>query len=139
MKQFIEVTREAGPICVTLPPRRLLGTYAPVDITLHVHREGVRNLLAKYPSAHGESGQLCFAIDDDLIEAKPGWYVGVVYECNRPIHTFRMYVPRPKFGAASVARIKYETTCDTDDCDPNKDVSSCNRDNIRVLDPGRLC
>ena len=106
MKPFIEVAQDAGPICVTLPPRRIAGIYEPTSVTLRVHREGVRHTVAEYPSAFGESGKLCFQIDDDLVNSKPGWYIGIIYECRKPVHTIRINIPRPRFSDATTLRMK---------------------------------
>jgi len=106
MKPFIEITRTSGPICVELPSRRVVEGYNPSNMKLSIHREGARTLLANYPARQEDGGKMCFIIDDDLVEAHPGWYIGTVYNCNKPIHSMRMSIPRPRFGAASVQRMK---------------------------------
>lgn len=117
MKQFIEITRTSGPVCVGLPSRKIVDGYNPANMNMTVRREGSRTTLAIYPARQEEGGQMCFLIDDDLVDAHSGWYVGTIYNCNKPIHSVRMFVPRPKFGAASVQRMK-------PDCSPIK-VPEC--------------
>lgn len=114
----------AGPVCVELPSRRVIDGYNPDNLTLKVHREGVRSLLAIYPAQQVEGGKMCFLIDDDLVNAHPGWYVGTIYNCKKPIHSLRMSVPRPKFGLALVQKLKTDCAkiviepCPPDTCGP---------------------
>lgn len=126
MKQFIEINRMSGPVCVGLPSRRVVDGYNPENLTLKVHREGMRSLLAVYPAQQAEGGKMCFLIDDDLVNAHPGWYVGTVYNCKKPIHSLRMSVPRPKFGPVTVLKMK-------PDCLPAK-VAPCPPD-VCTTDP----
>ena len=111
MRPFIEIKCKTRRVSVKLP-----FCFDAENITMRVTREGRRDPIAEYPSTYGESGQLDFLIDEDFTKAKPGWYIGVVRKCNKPIHTLRMYVPRAMLGEASTI----ETTEWDDSCKPKE-------------------
>lgn len=111
---YIELTGNSAKICMPVP--RVSSKPFQIDnMTMRVTREGQKNPIAQYPVEYGEAGQICFLIDDDLTGAKPGWYIGVIRHCNKPVHTIRMRVPRDRFGPASVVEAKYfnEDNCRT--------------------------
>lgn len=123
MRPFIEITPKTVRVSVKMP----LGFDAQ-NVTMRVTREGKKDPIAEYPCVYGESGQLDFLIDTDFTTAKPGWYIGVVRKCNKPIHTLRMYVPRQALGEASIIETtewddscKAKETC-PEECEP---VQSC--------------
>lgn len=111
----LQITVHTSRVCVAQPPKALSDGYNPADLTLHVHREGVRKVFAIYPCVADESGKVCFLIDDDFANAKPGSYIGTVYVCAKPIHTIRMRIPRAQFGPAYTRDLQ---PCQDDDCAP---------------------
>jgi hypothetical protein len=117
LKPFVEITQAAARIRVELPKPIMGSAFDITGVTIRVSREGQRKPIAEYPSVYGESGFVDFLIDDDLAEAKPGWYIGVVRKCNKPLTNIRMYVPRTKLGAASVI----DLTGIDDDCKQAKE------------------
>ena len=127
MVKYIELTPESVKVCFPVP--RVSSKPFPINnLTMRVTREGQKNPIAEYPVEYGESGTICFLIDDDLTSAKSGWYIGVIRHCGKPVHNVRMKVPRYTFGDASVLDAKYgcgDDVCVEDEKCPQPILSGC--------------
>lgn len=125
MKRFIEITKAAARVSLELPKIVTNKLMNVKNITMVVKRQGSTKALAVYPSAYGESGTVDFLIDDDLVNAKAGWYIGTIMDCKKPVHSVRMFVPRNYFGNASVVDLKeFDEECSQpEDC--NKPCQPC--------------
>jgi hypothetical protein len=127
VKAHVEINCKTAKICFPVTQKAACST---LDAYILLAREGCKKPIAKYAGEQSNASSLCFFIDDAIRTAKPGWYVGTIYSCEKPISSVRMRVARPQIGQASVVEFTHsvgEYGCTKSTCPPDNpcDCKTC--------------